>query len=216
MAITKGTTSLDRGDAAANTIDCTAFNSVGVNAIVVGFSHEGAPVGETVSDNNSNGYSRVDLIDHTNTDMSVSMYVVFNPTTSSSHVITMTYDGGATRPFRNVGVWPVFGNFDTASQETQSSAQGNSTTIDAGSLTTAGASGLFTWLVNYNARAVAPGSGWTEDQDNNGREMESRLEPAGGTFDPSGTMSPNSDWVGIAVALKEVIIYNANLAWYKA
>ena len=202
MALSKLFGAGARDDASGTVLTTAAFDSTGYTHLVVFMKHEGATTTKTLSDNKgSSASTNLTLESHSGTgdlDGQLAWMSIASP--GSGHTATMTL--GAARPFRNFIVWLVNASGGRLELDVQSTAEGNSTTPDAGSLVTTAATVSFMGVGEYAAGTYTIGTGWTEDYDN-GSYGQSRSD-ASGTLDPVCTASGSMFWVACAASFKEI------------
>lgn len=220
MAITEGAIiAVNGADASSGTYTSSSFDSSGGGAILYFLVHEGAPTSYTWTDNKSTPGGQFLALETQNLtvgggagDLSINAMVVWSPTVGTGHTLTCTL--GAARTFRYGGGVVLNGTFGSASilAATTQKAEGNgdSDTVDAGSLVTDAAAYLFHCAGNYSGQAIlTPGTDWTiKSNAIGGRHFQARNEPSSGTFDPSmiigtGAGGSTAGWVTIAAAIKE-------------
>jgi len=189
------------GDATAVTTFQLTVDSTGQTHIVCFVKHEGAPTTITESDNKGSGaFNLLTKVDHLNGDLSSRLMWVKIGTPGASHTVTVTY--GAARPYSRLACWGVNSGTGELALDVEATAQGNGATFDAGTLATTAATVSFQGVGEYTSTIYDPGSGWTEDLDNN-IFAQSRSD-ASGTLDPVCTIpSGTMDWVTNAASFKE-------------
>jgi hypothetical protein len=213
MAISKGTFVAYAGaDPSAGTVDSSSFDSTGINLLVVATGWEDVNATPTFSDNKSNTWQTA-VVENggggAGTHIAVNWSVLTN--VGSGHAVTITY--GTNVPFRRVCVLPVIGNFAAVDAIAATTQQAQATTTgsippdsnaDAGSLVTSAAAILIQAVIDYNGETSVQGTGWTKDSATTGRHFQSRIEAAGGTFDPVMDLQTGGvQYSTIAMAFKE-------------
>ena len=189
-----------KDDASGTSSTTASFNSTGYTHIVVGVNHEGAPTTLTLSDNKgSSGPTGLTKINHTNGNLNGQLIWMKIASPGSGHTVTITW--GASRPYRNIGVWLVNSGTGELALDVETGAGGTSSPADAGSLATTTATASVLWVANYDSVTWTASTGWTENYDN-GSFGGSRTD-ASGTLDPQATPSLGLDWVAVAASFKE-------------
>lgn len=220
MAITEGAIiAVNGSDSSSGSYTSSSFDSSGGGAILYFLVHEGAPTTYAWADNKSTPGGRFLTLETQNLtvgggagDLSINAIAVWSPTVGTGHTLTCTL--GAAKLFRYGGGVVLNGTFGSASilAATTVKAEGNgdSDTVDAGSLVTDAAAYLFHCAGNYSGQAInTGGSGWTiKSNATGGRHFQARNEASANTFDPSfvvgsGAGGSTAGWVTIAAAIKE-------------
>lgn len=209
MAITKGTYTPFAAPAAPSTttIATSSFDSSGAGLLVSGAIFEGADTTVVFSDNKGNTWQTA-IVNLASNEFSVrcAMGWCVPTTVGSGHVITGTL--GAARTNRRIDALNVNGNFSAADALiTSANLDGSGTAVDAGTLVTTTAA-ILCQVVGDNAGQTftqGPG-GWVKDSTTAGSHFQSRVEAAGGTFDPAGTLGAGYDWSSVAMAFKETAV----------
>lgn len=224
MAIGKGTFVAYTGaDGGATSVASSSFDSTGAGLLVSAAGWEDTNSSSlTFTDNKGNTWQTAVVEDGgggAGAHVAVSWCV---PTTvGSGHIVTCNI--GASAPFRRICVLPVTGSFSAGdaiaatTQQAQATTTGSSppdSNADAGSLVTSAAAILIQAVIDYFGATGAAGSGWALDSATTGRHFQSRIEAAGGTFDPVLNLGNTGvQYATIAMAFKETAgggaVYNA-------
>jgi len=178
-------------------------DSTGYTHLVCFVKHEGSPTTITEDDNKGSGaYNLLTKVDHTNADLSSRLMWVKIGTPGTGHTVTVTY--GSAKPYSRLAVWGINSDAGDIALDVEATAQGNGASFDAGTLTTTAATVSFQGVGEYTFTTFDPGSGWTEDLDNN-IFCQSRSDASSATIDPVCTIpSGTMDWVTCAASFKEV------------
>jgi len=203
VTISKGTfVAYTGGDGGATTVDSSSFDSTGVNLLIAAAGWEDTnSSGLTFTDNKGNTWQTALVAEGVSAKCAMAWCVP--SVVGAGHVVTCNY--GASVPFRRIAVLPVLGTFN-AGDALDASASASVTTsanCDAGSLTTTAAAILVHAAIDYGGETFTQGAGWTKDSATTGRHMQSRIEAAGGTFDPAGTIGAAQHNGNVAFAFKE-------------
>lgn len=191
------------GDGTAVSTFALTVDSTGQTHLVCFVKHEGAPTTITAADNKSSGaFNLLTKIDHGNGDLSSRIEWVKIGSPGTGHTITITY--GAARPYSRLWCYGVNSSTGELGLDVESASASTvaGTAIDAGSLATTTATVSFMGVGEYTFCTYTPGSGWTEDLDNN--ILAQSRSDASGTLDPVATSSLSMDWTANSASFKEV------------
>lgn len=225
MAISKGTfTDYDSNgganDAAATSVASASFSSAGAGLLIAVATWEDINSSSlTFTDNKGNTWQSA-VVEDSGAGLGPHCAICWSVPTSvgASHVVTCNI--GASAGFRRCCVLNVNGNFNAADALITSDHGyfAGSSTADAGTLITAVAAILVHGCADYGGDTFTQGSGWTKDSAGTGRHFQSRVEAAGGTFDPAGTLSSVTGNANVAMAFKETAGGGGtnSVAWLKA
>jgi hypothetical protein len=206
VAITKGTFKAYAAPAAAGatSISTTGFDSTAAGLLVSAAIFEGANTTCVFSDNQTGNTWATAVVTALTNQFSIhcAMSWCVPVDKDAAHTVTCTF--GASRTQRRICVLPVNGSFSASDAEaaTAQSNDGNGSPVDAGSLVTTTAAILVQAVGDNAAQNFSPGTDWDEDSATAGSHFQSRIEAAGGTFDPVGT-GIGYDWATVAWAFKE-------------
>lgn len=209
MALTKAF-ALGAADSASGSSQTTAtFNSTGYTHLVVFTKHEGATTTITPSDNKSStGWTSQTKVSNRAVDSWGQFHWVKIGSPGTGHTVTITL--GAARAFRTIIVWLV--NASTTGEiavdaAAQAASPSDNTAVDAGTLSTSGASVVsFMGVAEWASAVYTAGTGWTEDYDPNGPTYtygQSRGPETTTPIDPACTSNTAQDWAACAVSFLE-------------
>lgn len=202
---------LSGGESANDTSFTTStFNSTGFTHLVAFVKHEGALATITMSDNKSSGtWNALTKKSHSNNDLHGQLFWVKIGSPGTGHTVTMTYN--AARPWKSVGVWLINATGGDIELDTEAGDVSASpgTAVDAGMLSTSGASVVsFLGCCEYASLTWTPSSGWTEDYDGTGGMSTGGFSRGAETttpIDPAATASTATEWVAVSAAFREVV-----------
>jgi hypothetical protein len=179
------------------------FDSSAGKFLVVFTKHEGAPTTISVTDNKGSGtLTPLTKINHSNNDLSVQLHYGVIGTPGTGHTVTMTL--AAARVFRDCKVWLLNADGTVALDVEATGGQGNGTAATTSSYTTSAAAiSIMGASEDTTSSSYTPGTGWTEDSDENSDFGGSRSDASAGTFTANCTIGTSVDWVCVAAAFKE-------------
>lgn len=202
MSLSKSFATGIKADASSTSITSGAFNSTGFTHLVIFVKHEGATTTITPSDNaGSTGWASLTKQGDTGSGSWGQFHWVKIGTPGASHTVTATF--GAARNFRGLLVWLVNATTGVIVLDDESTANGGTTAVDAGSLDTTGVSVVsFMGVAESTEATFTQGTGWSEDFDTN-TYGQSRGPETTSPIDPVCTCDTVQDWAACAASFRE-------------